>query len=114
MNFISTKSVVTVIVMRTILINIVILIEARQWVDLKRIWPLIIAGLAGIPIGTYLLVVLNVSVLKIFIGSVIIPFVIAFWMGFNKPVKNEKLAFAPIGFISGRSAGDIVFRQSGS
>lgn len=99
--FISPKIVVPVILMHAIMINIVILIEARQWVDLKRIWPLIIASLAGIPVGTYLLVILNVSVLKVFIGSVIIPFVITFWIGFNKPIKNEKLAFAPIGFISG-------------
>lgn len=99
--FISPKVVVPIILMHTIFINIAILIEAGKWVDLRRIWPLIVASMAGIPVGTYLLLVLNVSVLKVFIGSVIIPFAIAFWVGFKSPVKSEKLAFVPVGFISG-------------
>ena len=99
--FISPKMVVPIIVMQAILINLLILIEARKWLDLKRIWPLIVAGIAGIPVGTYLLVVLDVNVLRVFIGSVIAPFAIAYMVGFSKQVKNEKLAFAPIGFISG-------------
>ena len=99
--FASPKIVVPLILMHSLMINGAILIEARKRVDLKRIWPLIVASMAGIPVGTYLLVVLDVGVLKIFIGSVIIPFVIAFWMGFNKPIASEKLAFAPVGFVSG-------------
>lgn len=99
--FISPKMVVPIVMMQAILINLLILIEARKWLDLKRIWPLIVAGIAGIPVGTYLLVVLDVNVLRVFIGSVIVPFAIAYMMGFTKQVKNEKLAFASIGFISG-------------
>ena len=97
----SPKMVVPIVLMHAILINLIILIEARKWVDLKRIWPLMISGIVGIPIGTYLLIVLDVSVLKVFIGAVIIPFAIASFLGFKKQIKNEKLAFAPVGFISG-------------
>jgi len=60
-----------------------------------------IAGIAGIPIGTYLLINLDADILKIFIGSVIIPFAIASLMGFKRQIKNEKLAFAPVGLTSG-------------
>lgn len=97
----SPKIVVPIVLMHAILINLIILREARKWVDLKRIWPLMIAGIAGIPLGTYLLIVLDVSILKVFIGAVIIPFAIASFMGSRKQIKNEKLAFAPVGFISG-------------
>ena len=99
--FLSPKIVVPIVIMHSILINTVILFEARKWVDLKRIWPLMIAGIVGMPLGTYLLIVLDVGVLKMFIGAVIIPFAIAFLIGFKKQIKNEKVAFAPVGFISG-------------
>lgn len=99
--FLSPKIVVPIVLMHAILINLIILLEARKWVDLKRIWPLIIAGIVGIPLGTYLLIVLDVSILKVFIGAVIIPFAMASFLGFKKQIKNEKLAFAPVGFISG-------------
>jgi len=43
-----------------------------------------------------------------FIGSVIILFSVAFLMGFKKKIKNEKLAFAPVGFISGLLSGSTT------
>ncbi len=58
----SPKVVVPIIVIHSFVINLIILFEARKWVDLKRIWPLMIAGITGIPIGTYLLIVLDVSI----------------------------------------------------
>jgi len=97
----SPKIVVPIVLMQSILINLIILLEARKWVNLKRIWPLMIAGIVGIPLGTYLLIVLDVGILRVFIGAVLIPFAIASFMGFKKQIKNEKLAFAPVGFISG-------------
>ena len=99
--FLSPKIVVPLIIMYSLLVNLVILFETRHWVDLKRIWRLIIAGIVGMPLGTYLLVVLDASVLKVLIGALIIPFAIAFLRGFKKQIKNEKLALAPVGFLSG-------------
>ncbi len=99
--FLSPKIVVPIIVMHRFLISLVILFETRKWVDLKRIWPLLITSLAGLPLGTYLLIVMDASMLKVLIGVLIIPFAIAFLIGFKRQIKNEKLAFAPIGFFSG-------------
>jgi len=91
-----------------ILIVIVILYEARKWVDLKRIWPLMIAGIVGMPFGTYLLIFLKASTLKVLIGSVIVLFALALLKGFKRKIKSEKLAFAPVGFISGLLAGSTM------
>ncbi len=99
--FLSPKIVVPLAVMHRLLISLVILFETRKWVDLKRIWPLLITGLAGLPLGAYLLIILDVSVLKVLIGALIIPFAIAFLIGFKRQIKSEKLAFAPLGFFSG-------------
>jgi len=106
--FLSPKEVVPVVLIHAILIVAVILYEARKWVDLKRIWPLMIAGIVGIPLGTYLLIFLQEGTLKILIGSVIVVFALAFLKGFRKQIKAEKLAFAPVGFISGLLAGSTM------
>jgi len=97
----SPKVVVPIIIIHGLIINLIILFEARKWVKLKRIWPLIIAGATGIPIGTYLLIALDANILEILIGSVIIPFAITSLAGFNKTIRSEKFAFAPVGITSG-------------
>ncbi len=99
--FFSPKVVVPVVVTYGVLISLVILIECRRWLDLSRIWPLMISGLAGIPVGVYLLAVLEAGTLKVLIGSVITLFAVAILTGFQKPIENERLAFGPVGFISG-------------
>jgi len=103
--FLPAKTVVPMIMIYSALINATILFEARKWVDLKRIWILIIAGIIGVPIGTYLLIVLNDNTLRMFIGSIIILFAVALLTSFRKKIKNEKLAFAPIGFVGGLLGG---------
>jgi len=103
--FLPPKIVVPIIIICSTLNNMIILFEVRKWVDLKRILPLIIAGIIGVPIGTYLLIVLNDNILRIFIGSIIILFAVAFLIGFKRKIKNEKLVFAPVGFISGLLGG---------
>ena len=105
--FLPPQVVVPIAVIHGILICIFVLAEARKWVDLKRIWSLIIAGLAGIPFGIYLLVVLDVTMLKVFIGTAITVFGVALLAGFKRKIKNEKLAFAPVGFVSGLLTGSM-------
>lgn len=105
--FLSPKIVVPIVIILGTLITIVISFKARKWVDLKRFYPLTIAGIVGVPLGTYLLIILDVSVLKASIGSAIILLAVAFLGGFKKKIKNEKLALAPVGFISGLLQGSI-------
>lgn len=106
--FLSPKKVIPIVLIHAILIILVLLYQARKWIDLKRIWPLMIAGIVGLPFGTYLLIFLKVGTLKVLIGSVIVLFALAFLKGFKKEIKSEKLAFAPVGFISGLLAGSTM------
>jgi len=106
--FLPPKIVVPVTLINSALTSAVIVFKARKWVDVKRIWPLMIAGIAGMPFGTYLLIVLEVGVLKVSIGVVIALFAVAFLVGFTKRIKNEKLAFAPVGFVSGLLTGSMA------
>jgi len=93
--------VVPVITIISIVMTIVILYEARRHIQIKRIIPLIIAGICGLPFGVYILKTLNPDILKIIIGFIIIAFSLAQLVGYRRKVHHEKLAFLPIGFISG-------------
>ncbi len=103
--FFSPKVVVPVVVTYGLLISLVILVECRRWLDLRRIWALMVAGLAGIPVGVHLLTVLEAATLKVLIGGAITLFALAILTGFRKPIENERLAFGPVGFVSGLLGG---------
>ena len=95
------RAVVPIVLLLSTLTGIAVAYEARKSVDLKRIWPLMVAGFVGMPLGTYLLTSLDANVLKAAIGAVITLIALAFLFGFQRSVRNERLACAPIGFVSG-------------
>ncbi len=101
MIFLSPKIAIPVVLIHTIILNAIIIFELKKKLDLKKIWPLMIAGLLGMPIGTYALVIINTEIIKVIAGGVIIIFSIALLLGYKKSVKNEKIAFLPIGILSG-------------
>jgi uncharacterized membrane protein YfcA len=105
---ISPKIVVPLILIYDAMTNMIILLASRKWVEIKRIWPLMITGIIGIPFGTYPLMVLDIRTYKVFIGFIITLFATAFLMGFNRKIKNEKLSFATIGFLSGLLSGSTA------
>ena len=93
--------VVPTVLFLAIAINISVCVEARRWIDLRRIWPLMIAGVAGLPFGAYLLLALPPHVLKIAIGVVITAFAILFYKGLSWRIRNERRAFVFVGLMSG-------------
>ena len=99
--FLPPKPVVSIILILSIILNLIVLIEARRSVDLRRIWTLIAAGVVGMPFGTHLLKVADVNLLKVLIGAVITGFALALMKGFSRKVKHEKLALLPVGLTSG-------------
>jgi uncharacterized protein len=99
---------IPVALLQSIVLNIIILIESRKNLDFKKLIPLTIAGALGIPLGTYLLIVLNPEIIKLTIGAIIILSSLALFIGFEKPVTNEKFAYIPIGIVSGILNGSIT------
>jgi uncharacterized membrane protein YfcA len=99
--FFPPQVAVPVIVILDLFINVILFIENRENLDLKRIWPLMVAGAFGVPVGAYMLVILDAALLKMFIGFIIILFSLAFLKGYKRKLGKEKIAFGPVGFISG-------------
>ena len=99
--FLSPKIVVPIILLHGMLMELIILYEAWKWVEIRRILPLIVAGIIGMPFGTYLLKVLDVQTLNIIIGSVIVIFATALLAGLRVKIRSEKGTLIPVGLISG-------------
>ena len=97
----SPTSVVVVNLLLGLLSNIVVLSYSFKNVNLKKISPMIISSLFGIPVGAWIISVTAPSALKILIGGVTVSFAIPLALGFSKTFTREKLASGICGFLSG-------------
>ncbi|HPR17904.1 MAG TPA: sulfite exporter TauE/SafE family protein [Candidatus Cloacimonadota bacterium] len=95
------QTAVPILLLSSFIVNISVLLTTSNAIDLRKIWVLLLAGIAGLPLGTHLLVILAGNILKIIIGFLIIIFGLLLLLGFRKELKHEKLAMLPIGLISG-------------
>lgn len=106
--FMPTKSIIPLLLILGSLLNIIILLDNKKHVELKKIIILMITGTLGIPIGAYLLKILDAGIIKIFIGSMIIFSSATILSGKKIRIDREKLATIPIGFLSGILNGSIT------
>jgi len=101
------KTAVPVIMLLSLVLNVMLYAQSRKWSDTRRIRPLIIAGIASVPLGALLLVMLDPSVLKLVVGCAIFGFALASLLGFRREVRNERLGFVGVGLVSGTLNGAI-------
>lgn len=91
--------------MTSIFLNVVVFIRARRNLDLRRIVPLLAAGVAGLPAGVWILKTADQSLLKIAIGGIVAVSSLMFISGFRIKVAREKPAMVPVGLLSGVLSG---------
>jgi hypothetical protein len=101
------KAAVPMIIILNAVSNVPLYLHSRRWSDIGRIWPLIVAGVIFVPLGTYLLIILQAGVLKVIVGVVICIFAMAFLLGLRREVRREKLGLFGAGLISGTLNGLI-------
>lgn len=101
------QEAVPIVVILGFCTNIVVFISSVRHVDMKRIWLLIVSGLAAAPLGTYLLIYLNANVLKLVTGVLIIAFAGLLLLGKSFHVHKDRFAFVPVGIMSGLLNGSI-------
>lgn len=99
------KTAIPIVYLLANLAGIMILIETRKWLDIKRIWPLMMAGVVAAPVGTHLLLILDGNMLKSAIGVITSLTALALFAGFRLQVRDEKQAGVPVGIASGLLGG---------
>ena len=93
--------VVVVNLCLSFLSNIVVVVHSFAKIDYKRILPMALSSLLGIPLGVWILSVVAPSTLKIFIGMVIIVFAALVVSGFRKVFVGARLSACISGVFSG-------------
>jgi len=99
------REVVPIIYVLGTVSTIMIVIETYKSIELARIWPLVVAGVIGAPLGTYLLVILDAGLLKIAIGGFCVLTALALLTNLRVSIRNEQVAGAPVGLASGLLGG---------
>ena len=101
------QETVPIVVTLSLFTNVLILRDAFRFVDLRKIWPLIVASFVAAPLGTYSLLFANAEALKLGTGILIISISVLLLTGLRFPIKKNRLAFALTGALSGFLNGSI-------
>ncbi|WP_320151082.1 sulfite exporter TauE/SafE family protein [uncultured Tolumonas sp.] len=101
------QEAVPLVVIMSCIINIMLLIQTWRHVQLTRVWLLISASLVAAPLGTYLLLYVDSDYLKLAAGILISSFALLLIGNKSFPIKHERLAYFPVGFLSGLLNGSI-------
>jgi len=97
----SIQEAVPIVVIISLFTNLIILGNCYRFIKLRKIWLLIIASFIAAPLGTYSLMYINSNYLKLFSGLLVISFSVILLTGKKFQVKNENIAYGPVGFVSG-------------
>jgi len=84
-----------------LLSNIVVIGHSHARIDFKRILPIALSSLLGIPLGVWIISVVAASFLKIFVGAIIISFAVLVASGIRITFTGERLSSGIAGFFSG-------------
>jgi uncharacterized membrane protein YfcA len=98
---INSKAVVPVNVMLAALSNIIVVSYSIRNLNFRAVLPMAVCNLAGIPLGLWILTIIEPSTLKILIGGVTILFTIPLAIGITRVFTRERLASGVAGFFSG-------------
>jgi len=101
------QTAVPLIVCYSLVNNMMVVGTARQSVAVKKMLPMIVFGIIGIPRGVQALTVLNTELLRLAIGLVIVLTSLAMIFGYGIRLKRETFSLCLTGFISGILNGSL-------
>lgn len=93
----------------SIFLNLLVLLQSRRSLDVRRIMPLLLAGIAGLPLGIWLLRSVHGGTVKIVVGALVTLSAVIYLSGFRLGIVRERLAMVPVGLASGVLNGATSF-----
>ncbi|ACT03343.1 sulfite exporter TauE/SafE family protein [Paenibacillus sp. JDR-2] len=99
------QQAVPVVVVLSLLTNIAVLYSSRKHIRIRQIWPLLAASLLAAPLGTYALLYVPANALKL--GAGLLVAVVSILMLSGKSFPLGRLAYMPVGAVSGFLNGSI-------
>lgn len=99
------QQAVPVVVALSLFTNVAVLYSSRKHIRIKQIWPLLAASLLAAPLGTYALLYVPANALKL--GAGLLVAVVSLLMLSGKSFPLGRLAYVPVGAVSGFLNGSI-------
>ncbi|MCM3629184.1 sulfite exporter TauE/SafE family protein [Paenibacillus glycanilyticus] len=99
------QQAVPVVVALSLLTNIAVMYSSRKHIRIRQIWPLLVASLLAAPLGTYALIYVPANALKL--GAGMLVAVVSILMLSGRSLPLGRLAYAPVGALSGFLNGSI-------
>jgi hypothetical protein len=99
--FLEPKLVVIIILVTSMGSLMPLAYHARKHIDAKRLLPLVLLAVCGIPLGSYLLVVSPSFIARLLIAAISVIFSALLLLGYAKRFQREALASCGFGFVSG-------------
>lgn len=100
-------TVIPIIVFYSLISNFTVIFKTLKFTNFKKISPMIISGIIGIPIGASILKTFNPTNLKIAVGFVILFTSFIMLKGYKIRFKKEKVSYIVTGLISGILNGSL-------
>jgi len=107
--FISPKIVLPALLLQSIIINLMVFIPAQKQVNLKSYGIMILTGIIGIPVGTWLLLTLSPDVIKVAVGVVTFLFALLLSLDVRFSIGHGRVSTGLVGLLSGVLNGSITF-----
>lgn len=105
--FLDIKTVIPLTILSALAIAIMVFIQLKERFDFKKIKPLLIGGIPGIPIGVFVLKEVDQSILQLSLGVILIAYA-AYGLVVNRWPKGLSESWAYIfGLLSGTMAGAL-------
>ena len=105
--FIDPKTVIPAVILHNVVIDLAVLVTAYNYVNLRRIWLLLLAGLIGTPLGVLLQSLFDPDPLRLLIGAVVTLVGLTMLAGLKREIADERLASGVAGSLGGTMNGLI-------
>ena len=100
-SFLAPTLAVPVLVIEGFILTLILFSRVYRTARPKRVFWLMVFGVAFTPLGAWLLANLDQGVIKVMVGVVVGVTALAMLGGFQRTAKNEHLASVPVGIVSG-------------
>ena len=105
--FLDIKTIIPLVTLVSFSVSLLLIIELKKKLDLRKIYPFLIGTVPGIPLGVYLLKRLDSDVILFSLGVILIAY--SLFGLFSKPIKREmagKYAYL-FGLVAGCLGGGL-------
>lgn len=95
------KLAVPTLVLLAVSTNFILIIESYKYAKIKDISYILLGGVMGLPLGTYVLAEFSSQYLKIAINVLVITLAILLFIGLKITIRRKQMARLSVGLVSG-------------